>query len=357
MFIRSLSLRSSTSKCTAEIRHSRMSASPSEANTSRKRNRSPDVVLHEPSLLNDSGILLSSVERQLKDCQALESEAMELNVRRMASIKQIDFLQQASSNVAVLRLNVGGKLFSVPVDTLVSRDNNSYFHSLLEMRENPFVQIQLDGDGNIFIDRDPDVFVHIVNYLRGYEKFGKVEGTMLKKLRIDAAYYRLFSLLHLIEDDKRDQIRFRDGPGVNPDGDRLRVAFGVAVVGNHDLVTGKHSISFQVVADEYVGIGLVSDACVNKDHEFHKTPGCSVYYMSGVFYSNYPHHKKEEASDTIVRFGSGDRIDVSLNMEKGYAEFTIKNVSKLISIGRTKRLRFAVTAKANSTVRILPQSA
>lgn len=333
----------------------------------RKRRRSPDTGIAMTDSQSPIGVehldfagteVLSAVEEEVKKCRLVQQQIADLSSKKQEAEK-IVAQEKQFQNTDIISLNVGGTLFSVPRKTLLSGDVSSYFHSLISLENNSSLTIQKDGDGNIFIDRDPDVFSYVLNYLRGYTKFDKIDGTLAKKLRTDAEFFRLPKLLHLLEEDKQDRLQFRPGPGVNADGDRLRVAFGVAIIGEHDLVTGRHRIRFDVVADEYVGVGIVSDSCTSTDHEFHKTPFCCVYYMSGVFYSNYPHHKKEELSETVVRFGSGDTIDVELDMEKDIAEFVVtsaaaqKKVSKLISLGKAKRLRFAVTAKSNSTIRIV----
>lgn len=338
-----------------------------KSSSARKRGRSSgnDIGMDHPqSIVEHLGFsgahVLAAVEEEVKNCRLLEQQIVDLNSRKTEAAKVVDQQRQLQS-ADVISLNVGGKLFLVPQKTLLSGDENSYFHSLVALENNSSLSVQKDESSNIFIDRDPDVFGYVLNYLRGYTKFGKIDGNLAKKLRIDAEFFRLPKLLRLLEEDRKERLQFRPGPGVNADGDRLRVAFGVAVVGEHDLVTGRHRIRFGVVADEYVGVGIVSDACTNTDHEFHKTPLCCVYYMSGVFYSNYPHHRKEELSDTVVRFSSGDTIDIEIDMEKDIAEFVVtstsppKKVTKLISLGKAKRLRFAVTAKSNSTIRILQQ--
>eukprot|EP00796_Vickermania_ingenoplastis_P005313 gene5313-3815_t len=295
------------------------------------------------------------VEHILETYLSIREQVIDLEKKRAQFSTCVEGIHKEAEEETVL-LNVGGKLFEVPTKTLLGADEGSLFHSMLSLQGNPIIPIMRDEKGAIFVDRDPAVFRHILNYLRGYRKIDKIDGTMQKLLRLDAEFFRLPRLVELLE-EKHQTLQFRPGPGVNPDRDRLRVAFGVALVGENDLVTGKHRITFKILAEEYVGVGIVSDACANTDHEFHKTPQCCVYYMSGVFYSNYPHHKKEEISDTVSRFGKGDCIDIEVDMDKGLAEFRIGTAVKLISIGKAKRLRFAVTAKANSTVEIVQHEA
>lgn len=276
----------------------------------------------------------------------------ELTEKRIESQNCVQEMQKSYAGEPIL-INVGGELFTFPKKTLISSDENSLFHALLYFEEDPIVPIQRDENGVIFFDRDPKVFHHIANYLRGYKKFDKLDSGLAKRLQVDAEYFHLPKLVSLLDDGKGKHLRFRPGPGVSPEGDRLRVAFGIGIVGEEEMVTGRHSITFEIVLDDYVGVGIVSDACTSTDHEFHKIACCCVYYMSGVFYNNYPHHKKEEMTENIIRFGAGDRVTINVELDKGFAEFTVKNVSKIISIGKSKRLRFAIAAKGNSAVRIV----
>ena len=59
-----------------------------------------------------------------------------------------------------LHLNVGGQVFTAFGDTLTFR--SSYFRLLLA-DGGPFAPVDKD---QLFVDRDPDMFVHVLTYLR-----------------------------------------------------------------------------------------------------------------------------------------------------------------------------------------------
>lgn len=319
--------------------------------THKRARENPDEGIE--SLLDSiQNTVVYPLKHHLDNFCELDKRARTLTEKRDESLKSIEKIQQKQLS-ALVTFNVGGELFTFPKTTLLSSDDNSLFHALFYFEGDPVVPIQKDENGVIFFDRDPNVFRHIANYLRGYTKFDKLEGSLAKRIHLDAIFFRLPKLLKLLDADKKTILQFRPGPGVSPDGDRLRVAFGVAIVGEEEMVTGRHSITFEILLDEYIGVGIVSDACTCTDREFHSTPFCCVYYMSGVFYNNYPHHKKEERTETIVRFRAGDRITIDVDLDKGIAEFINKNGTKIVSIGKSKRLRFAITAKGNSSVRIV----
>ncbi|XP_033110842.1 BTB/POZ domain-containing protein KCTD3-like [Anneissia japonica] len=96
----------------------------------------------------------------------------------------------------IIKLNVGGTKFSTSKQTL-SWVPDSFFSSLLSGR----ISSMRDEEGAIFIDRDPVVFVPILNYLR--TKDLDVRGVNLTTLRHDAEFYGISPLvkkLSLCED-------------------------------------------------------------------------------------------------------------------------------------------------------------
>ena len=60
----------------------------------------------------------------------------------------------------IIKLNVGGRVFLTSEETLTGTYS---MLSVLVQHPNPAQQI----DGHYFIDRDPDTFRWILNYLRG----------------------------------------------------------------------------------------------------------------------------------------------------------------------------------------------
>lgn len=300
--------------------------------------------------------LVDEVQKQVQASAEAEQQVNDLLRARAAArerVAEVSESRPSARAVDVARLNVGGELFVVPLSTLLSREPDSYFHVLFKTCRSVHIPVFTDEGGAVFIDRDPVVFRYILNYLRGYKHFQMLDEELLRKLKVDARYFQLNGLLETLNAcEQGSELQFLPGPGVNPERNRLRVVYGVATVGDVLLVTGRHRIMFEIIKADYVGVGLVSDACVNTDQEFHKTPNCCIYYMSGVFYSNFPHHRKEE---NLERIESGNFVSILVDMDKGFVEFTLKNSTKLLSIGRARRLRFAVTMKLSSSVRIVPE--
>lgn len=78
----------------------------------------------------------------------------------MSSIDLNDMTDVEASN-SVIKLNVGGRHFCTTRSTLTSMPG-TMFEALLSGRH----AVIRDNDGAIFLDRDPDIFEHVLTYLR-----------------------------------------------------------------------------------------------------------------------------------------------------------------------------------------------
>ncbi|ESL07442.1 hypothetical protein TRSC58_04868 [Trypanosoma rangeli SC58] len=320
----------------------------------------------------------NELKGQFDACQLIERDVASLLKRREQSTAVMSNILSLRniSPYDIIRLNVGDETFTVPLQLLLSKDGKpNYFDVLFgpckgsALGENEEIQEQDDGGSNsynnlmqaplldetgaLFIDRDPATFRLILNYLRGYRMLTFLNDDQLSMLKTDARYFQISSLMDELGAQTTESIvKFRPGPGVNPERNRFRVIYGVAIVGQRFLITGRHRITFQILNSDYVGIGLVSDSCVSTDQEFHRTSHCCVYYMTGVFYSNFPHHRKEDGLEALEK---DDYVSLMVDMNKRVAEYTLKNSTKMISLGNARKLRFAVAMKLSSSVRIVPE--
>jgi len=100
------------------------------------------------------------------------------------------------SNTEIIHLNVGGRLFSTSRQTL-TQVQDTFFTGLLSGR----IQTLKDEQGAIFIDRDPELFRLILNFLRNRSlAFDEIN---FKDLRHEAEFYGISPLvkkLSLCED-------------------------------------------------------------------------------------------------------------------------------------------------------------
>ncbi|CAH8440848.1 unnamed protein product [Heterobilharzia americana] len=88
----------------------------------------------------------------------------------------------------IVNLNVGGRKFSTSRNTLLW-NKNSFFSILLDGA----LPTMKDESGAIFIDRDPDMFSIILNYLRTNEL--NLSGVDINSLKNEAQFYALESLV------------------------------------------------------------------------------------------------------------------------------------------------------------------
>lgn len=82
---------------------------------------------------------------------------------------------------STIKLNVGGQIFMTTLTTL-KRHGPNYFSSFMASKCNDV----------LFIDRDPEVFSHILNYLRGYSNVrDSLDVSVRQKFDDDVVFYQL----------------------------------------------------------------------------------------------------------------------------------------------------------------------
>ena len=90
----------------------------------------------------------------------------------------------------IVNLNVGGRKFATTKFTLLSI-NDTFFTVLLSGR----IPSYKDDSGAIFIDRDPELFSIILNYLRTSQLFNVTENNV-DVLKHEAEFYGIAPLVH-----------------------------------------------------------------------------------------------------------------------------------------------------------------
>ena len=98
------------------------------------------------------------------------------------------------SSSDVVRLNVGGTLYSTTRATLMSVPE-TMLATLMETD----IPVSTDDEGRIFIDRDGKHFGTILNYLRDGDFAVPSTATERKELKTEAAYYLLDDIVAAID--------------------------------------------------------------------------------------------------------------------------------------------------------------
>jgi hypothetical protein len=136
---------------------------------------------------------LESIETQL-DSQIKDLEIREEKWKKMDD--QVNTLIKTFTD-KVVKFNVGGKKFATKVET-ITNVKDSLFSKIAESG-------RFDLSQEIFFDRSPKIFQHILDYLRtqniNYKRFKKEE---LDELRIEAEYYELDEITTYLEDRMKE---------------------------------------------------------------------------------------------------------------------------------------------------------
>eukprot|EP00658_Telonema_sp_P-2_P048841 TRINITY_DN37143_c0_g1_i1.p1 TRINITY_DN37143_c0_g1~~TRINITY_DN37143_c0_g1_i1.p1 ORF type:complete len:293 (-),score=56.12 TRINITY_DN37143_c0_g1_i1:124-1002(-) len=232
----------------------------------------------------------------------------------------------------------------------------------------PIDSIIRDANGVLFFDRDPEVFELLLSVMRASRSHVIMSPEKAEMVLHDAVFYQLDNIklqkacvatadgtLQLFFDyhNKKNPTATMDqlshvGPNINVQRSRFRSVYSVCPVGETFITGGEHSCTFRINASEYVGVGMISEHCDTMDSEFHKIRNCCVFYMSGVLYSNFPHHEKRE---TNMKYGDGSIITISVNMDQRTIIFKINDGDPvIISCVTAQRLRFVAVMKNQSSV-------
>eukprot|EP00127_Corallochytrium_limacisporum_P007180 Clim_evm53s243 gene=Clim_evmTU53s243 len=95
---------------------------------------------------------------------------------------------------AILPMNVGGERIDVSWKTL-TKVNGSKLHALA-LGDIRVLDVQADENGRIFLDRRPDLFRIVVDYLRGYDLHRRIDDSwnLIQDVMSEADFYGLSAL-------------------------------------------------------------------------------------------------------------------------------------------------------------------
>ena len=102
--------------------------------------------------------------------------------------------EQQGDDSRVVHINVGGTVYSTTRETLELVPD-----SMLAMILKSDVPVTMDEQGRPFIDRDGESFRHVLNFLRTGSLTCPSDSATRSRLRSDADYYGLPSLLHALD--------------------------------------------------------------------------------------------------------------------------------------------------------------
>lgn len=172
-----------------------------------------------------------------------------------------------------VRINVGGICITTMACTLCSEPSR-----LSEWVKNNFAGLPRDSKGNPFIDRDPENFRRILNYLRGYDL--PLSTDKIAFLADDADFYRIDGLRALI--DPPPQWRFESGPGVSQDKTMFSTENILGICGSEPLPpVGTSVFVLRVDKCELVSIGLIGTDSPLENEALQGQPHSIAYCNTG----------------------------------------------------------------------------
>jgi hypothetical protein len=127
--------------------------------------------------------------RVAADRLTLEEE--ELQIKRLKLQKERAAVEQQT---AIVRLNVGGQPFDTTKSTLLGA-KSSFFHRLLDSEDGLVPGAELDKDGRLFIDRSPEGFRLLLEWLRGTCEPSTLDAASHELLLKESLYYDVPMLL------------------------------------------------------------------------------------------------------------------------------------------------------------------
>lgn len=174
-------------------------------------------------------ILIDTYEKKLTEANQLhkdlkqlaQSMGHQLNSQKsdLEKMTQLMSTYNFDNNSDIVKLNIGGKIFSTYRSTLnkrIKKPNNSsnnnnnnmteyYPPNLLQSLISGVSELKLDESNAIFIDRDSQYFHYILNYLRYYDtqiKYRLPDNLKtLEQVKKECEFYKLNSLIDLINNN------------------------------------------------------------------------------------------------------------------------------------------------------------
>ncbi|GET89988.1 hypothetical protein, conserved [Leishmania tarentolae] len=238
-------------------------------------------------------------KRQREHSGALVDEAATRDTARCA----LEAREAAATLLdRVIVLNVGGTKVTTLQSTLCSSPS-----LLAQWAENNFQEFPRDLEGHPFLDRDPENFVHILNYLRGYGLPNRADDLVV--VAEDAELYQLESLKREIGLDPPPMWRFTPGPGIRDDGVEFSTSDILDLCGTEPLSTGlTHTIVFRVDKCELVAIGVVAFKEIQHDMQIRRQKNTVCYCNTGE----------------LVRYWSADALYEQGVLYKSQDEITVR---------------------------------
>lgn len=152
---------------------------------------------------SDFDSILVEIKRKFSETSVSLSEFIRISESIADSIKDCDsaddyfadsIVSNPDNSSDIICFNVGGSLFSTRRNILL----NTRLESAVTQSDS-LSQTRTVFNNQVFIDRNPEYFSIILDYLRSSGEFVIPQGIDLNRLRFEAIYYKVNGLLDLID--------------------------------------------------------------------------------------------------------------------------------------------------------------
>jgi len=227
----------------------------------------------------------------------------------------------------VIELNIGGTRFSTTITTLTSQ-KGSFFEAMFSGRWNTKAQ----KDGSYFIDRDPFVFRHILNFMRQQPLDLELLTTQEKKtLLLDANYYQLVNLVEILDNVPKiveQHVFIPDSNYTLSNNNKTATKAGsgwLALTGSKRISNGSHQWTIKITSGGASGFLIgVAPFDINKNTaDVYSQNGWYLYTYSSVLYSGPPMSFSAKAYSSTSKLAIGSTVTVKLDMDKKTIAFII----------------------------------
>ena len=118
----------------------------------------------------------------------LEAEKLAVEEEEL-QLKRQKLQMEKGASASILRLNVGGRTFDTTKETLLGARSHFFNRMLEEGDDSMLTGATRDADGRLFIDRSPEGFNLVLDYLRGALEVDKLDKERHAMLIREALYY------------------------------------------------------------------------------------------------------------------------------------------------------------------------
>jgi hypothetical protein len=295
-------------------------------------------IIHGQQEMNNVFSLLEEEWKRLK------KEDEDLKKRKAEWDLMANKLAKAQKGSERIKLDVGGQIFATSLSTLTSQ-KGSFFEAMFSGRWEP----KVEDDGCYFIDRDPTVFKHILNYLRGQlPTLDVLSSQELQLLQEDAQFYQLPELSQYLKTFPVTPLtaipvsspiyRFAAGPNYEVSSDGLQIIKLTTkyIKWNATAITypipssGTHHLKLKLVTSQngFIMIGVCPPSIKQSQVDNSKHCGWYFYCYNGNLYSGPPQKENNKSYYPTSAIRTGREVGVKMDMTNRQISFTVDGVDR-----------------------------